>query len=173
MSKSESQRFAEFIEWIWKQRDVDKSYHVQVVTSEGSKSADLPQPPLSLNESKGLFRFLASKNLATLVDKDDGLKGLLYSLNIVEHYKWSEVIRELKKPDWQRSWLYMKIRNSFFWIVTLILAAFLGATGEPIFNIAAHKFHWIEEPAAPVVSHEADVLKKDDKPKNDDDTPDE
>jgi hypothetical protein len=167
MGKSESQRFAEFIEWIWSKREADRSFHVDVVTSTGTRVSELPQPPLSRNEAEVLFRFLEDQKLVTFHKEVESRPGKTYFLNIVEQYRWSALIRELKKPDWQRSWVYTKVRDCFFWIITLIIAAILGASGEPVFNAIARKFNWIEEPAAtasPVVGHEPDVLKQEGKP---------
>lgn len=172
---SESQRFAEFVEWIWGRRGVDKSFHVKVVTSDSSHATEIPQPPLSLNEAKGLFRFLASKNLVATVERDDEHKGLLYSLNIVEHYKWGEVIRELKKSDFQRSWIYGKVRDWLFWIISLVIAAFLGAViKQKVDRLGVEPKTGQSAPTvAPVADGSSDTRTDDeDHPKPDDNAPD-
>jgi hypothetical protein len=174
MAKKKSQDYAKFIKWMWDQRDdVDMPFHVKSVTSEGSRKATFPGAALSRHEAEGLFRFLESKNLVTVEDRDDD--EAVYSLNVVEHYKWGEVISDLSKSDFRRSWFYLRVLDGLFWMVPLVIAAFLGAViKQKVDRLTIEPKTGQTLPSlAPITESSPDIRADDeDRPKPDDSKPD-
>ena len=115
-------KFLPFVKWLFKKSELETNFHVGVLTASNVPvDSSLPTPPLSLLDSRDLFRFLQEKGLVFAEGTPDA-----FALNRVETFKWKETIKELKKPDWRRSWLYLRVTGSLFFIVVTFLSAYIG-----------------------------------------------
>jgi len=128
MMKTQSQKYARFVEWLWSKKDIEADFHIDVLTGSNAKAdTSLPLPPLTKLESQRLFRYLERIDLAIHKKIDGYYASDVYSLNTVLDYKWEETINELKKPKWQRSWWFLSFKKGIIYIVSISLAALLGA----------------------------------------------
>jgi len=113
-------------------------------------------PPLTLVEAENLFLFLSEKKL---VFYHADTKA--YVLNKVEAYKWLELIRELKKPDWKRSWLFLKLSASIWFVIGGLIGGFIGGysaeLGKKLVDLTVKKSDVIHA-SAPAVAQTPNIV---------------
>jgi hypothetical protein len=116
-------KFAPFVEWLWSKRDVPYSFRITVLTEAALRDdPSVPRPPLSNVEAESLFKLLAEMKLVFFKDGPDPS----YLLNHVEAHRWLALIKDLKKPDWLRSWWFSKLSKSIWFIVGGLIGGFVG-----------------------------------------------
>lgn len=156
-------RYWEFVQYLWDVRHPDFLFRPSTLTEDSrEEGSTLPSPALTYLEATALYDFLEGKGLVTekeVIREEDGKKETVYRINKIEADKWKDVVRELRKSPWRRSWLYKKTRDSLFYIVGLVLAAWVGAyfnkVGESSYE--TRMFHRLKE-------LRADIPTENDKP---------
>lgn len=133
-------KFAPFVEWLWSKRDLPYTYRTSVLTEANRRDdATVPVPPLLPVEAENLFQLLAKKDLVFFQPGPDPS----YLLNKVEGHKWRKFIRELKQPEWTRSWLFLKLYSIIWLIIAGLIGGFVGgysgAWGKKLVDFPAPK----------------------------------
>lgn len=127
-------KFAPFVKWLWEVRDVPFTFRVTVVTELNRPNApDLPAPALTIVEAENLFQFLETKGLVFFKGGPDPS----YLLNKVEAHKWKTLIADLKKPDWMRSWFFLKVSAVIWFIIGGFIGGLVGGYSGVIGKHAA------------------------------------
>jgi len=119
MKRKDENKYIKFIEWIWSKKDVDSLFRITTLTKANVQNdPSLPTPPLTDLEATELFEFLQENGLTTekpLIEKN------VYRINKIEHYKWIELIAELKRPKFKRTEWYKNLKTILITVITAII----------------------------------------------------
>jgi len=129
-------RYLPFAKWIWSKRNLDVAFRQSTVTQDNvAADPSLPSPPLSGLEAIQFFRFLEDKELIFPLKGD----STAYAVNSVETYKWEKILKELRRSDWRRSWLWEKITSGMAFTLVAVASGFLGAGAATVAGLGINQ----------------------------------
>ena len=131
MFKSDFQkdpRYLEALRWLWAHNKMDTAFAESVVT-EANRQFDIStiDPPLNNSEAINFFAFLERKELLHKIQGG-------WILNKVERNKWIDLVQDLKRPDWTRSWLAKATYSLILFMGSAFLGAFIAIRSEDLFS---------------------------------------
>jgi hypothetical protein len=122
-------RYLEALKWLWAHNKMDIAFLESVVTDANrEKDKSTIDPPLNNSEAINFFAFLERKELLHKVENGGWI------LNKVERNKWVDLVEDLKRPDWTRSWLAKSTYSLLLFIGSGLLGAFIAIRSEGLFS---------------------------------------